>query len=143
MYKKYKRSARSADYFKYVAARNHYNRCCKVAYRNHLSLASYNVKNNAKSFWDFVNSKRKAWKHPTCVSFNGCRSETDYNTCEMFASFFKSVYSTADSSLLDFRINTVGYDVSMSLIYYDLIKVVSANLKSSYKCALVYFESLL
>ena len=132
-YKKYKRSGRSVDYFKYIAARNHYNRCCKMAYSDHLFYAKQNVKNNPKFFWDFVNSKRKTWKNPSCMSFNGCRSDNDSDSCELFAAFFKSVYSTSKSDLSDYHIDNVGYDVSSPVIASELVESFSLSLKSSFR----------
>ena len=133
LYKKFKRNGRSVDYINYIIARNHYTKCCNKAYRDHLSRVSQNVKDNPKCFWDFVNSKRKAWKHPSCMSFNGRCSDNDKDSCELFASFFKTVYSTSKSNLSDYFTTDVGYDVSFPLIDTELIESFSASLKTSFK----------
>ena len=100
----------------YISARSHYTKSCNLAYREYLSKSAQNVQSDLHSCWDFVNAKRKSWKRLSCMAYKGRVSQNDKESCEFFASFFKSVYSTDKSTLVDYPINNSAYDVSMPMI---------------------------
>lgn len=97
-YKKYKNSGMSVDYANYIHLRNRYQRLCKINYDKYLFTLSSSFKNNPRSFWDFVKTKRKSREATSCLSYEGRVSDSDFGSCELFADFFKSVYSKTNFS---------------------------------------------
>ena len=49
---------------------------------------------NTKKFYDFINSKRKSAVYPSTMSYSGHASSDDKEKSNLFATFFKTTYST-------------------------------------------------
>lgn len=99
-YKKYKRTGFSADFANYSIARSEYNITNKLAYDNYIARMTSKMKSNPKSFYKFINSKRRASDYPKYLKFGPCIADDDTSICNMFADFFATTYSknTYDNS---------------------------------------------
>lgn len=92
-YKKYIESKKQIDFANYTSARYVYQIASKNAYLSYLAKVQLHLKLNAKSFWSFVNTKRKSSEFPSFMKINDIESDDESTICNMFADFFKSTYS--------------------------------------------------
>lgn len=59
------------------------------------------LKSNSKFFWSYINSKRKTNGYPNCMTYSGSTTSDIPTICNMFATHFKSVYSSVSPSSED------------------------------------------
>ena len=78
-------------YIKLIYSFSQLNYAC---YKNYLVKVKNNIKINPKKFYDFVNSKRKSAVYPSTMSYIGTVSSDDKEISNLFATFFKTTYST-------------------------------------------------
>lgn len=133
-YKKYKQTCSPADYNRYSVFRAEYNLLNKQLYNNYLIKLKTNFKNDPKSFYKFVNSKRKTVGFPSTMKYGANDSSDDVVICNMFADFFATTYSNIqydDRSLYPFQILCHDF-ISMPLINSATITSNLKQLKSSF-----------
>lgn len=94
-YKKYKESGSSCAYGKYSVSRAEYNLLNMKLYNNYLSDMKVKFKRDPKSFYKFVNSKRKSIGYPNIMKYLNHESSNDLIISNMFADFFATTYSDA------------------------------------------------
>ncbi|XP_046806162.1 uncharacterized protein LOC124419723 [Lucilia cuprina] len=99
-YKKYKKSGLSTDYAKYSISRSTFNLANIQCYNNYIFKVKTNFKNNPKSFYQFVNSKRRISGYPSMMKSGDSESSIDSEICDMFADFFSSSYSKKSLNIL-------------------------------------------
>ena len=68
-------------------------------YKTYIISTEDRVKNNTNMFWQFINSKRKFNGLPSYMRYLGNGSSDTTVICNLFADYFKFVYSNSDSSL--------------------------------------------
>ncbi|WAR21988.1 YWV1-like protein [Mya arenaria] len=97
-WKKYKYSRSTTNYNKYAEARNECSREVKSAKRNYEQKIASEVKTNAKSFWRYVNSKRKTKdKIGDLNKSDNTTAVTDEEKSEVLNGFFSSVFQDLDN----------------------------------------------
>ena len=79
------------EYIKLKYSFIQHNSAC---YKNYLVKVKNNIKINPKNFYDFVNSKRKSAVYRSTMSYSGTASSDDKAISNLFATFFKTTYST-------------------------------------------------
>lgn len=101
MFKKYKKTGSSVAFCNYLIARSEYNIVNKNSYKNYLIRMKSQLKSNPKSFYKFVNSKRRSCGFPNSLKFGSYVADDDTSICNIFADFFASTYSikTYDESI--------------------------------------------
>ena len=62
-------------------------------YVNYILEIESDVKSNPSRFWYHINSKRNTVGYPLPMSYNDSQAHDFNSVSELFASFFKSVYS--------------------------------------------------
>ena len=130
MYKKYKMSGSSIDFGKYAIARSKYNMENKKAYNNYLTRMKHNLKQNPKSFYNFVNSKRRSRIYPNSLKFGSISADDDLSISNIFADFFATTYSTKNydkSVLYPFHITTASSIINVNSLN---VTTVLSNLKT-------------
>ena len=73
-------------------------------YKSYILSTEKSLKENSKFFWTFVNSKRKSNGMQTFMTYSGKESSDNQEICDLFADYFKSVYtehSNGNTSLSD------------------------------------------
>lgn len=95
-YKKYKKTGLVTEYSKYSVVRAEYNILNTKLYYNYLETMKLNLKKDPKSFYKFVNSKRKTTGYPNIMKYSNCESRDDVVISNMFADFFKTTYSDVE-----------------------------------------------
>ena len=71
LFKKFKKTGTEIDFARYSVARSQYNIESYRCYNLYLEKISHNFKSNPKSFYDFVNLKRKTSSNPSRIRMNG------------------------------------------------------------------------
>ena len=72
------------------------NECIKerrICYRVYISKVENSLKTDLKSFWSFINSKKKKSEIPVSMYLGIDKSENINENCNLFAQYFKSFYS--------------------------------------------------
>ncbi|XP_075167479.1 uncharacterized protein LOC142239572 [Haematobia irritans] len=93
LFKKYKRSGSSSDFTLYVIVRSEFNVENLKAYRIYTTSMKQQLKSNPKSFYKFINSKRRTSTLPNSLKNDTSLAENDVDISNMFADFFASTYS--------------------------------------------------
>lgn len=93
LFKKYKKTGTSADFYKYSVARSEYNIENKRAYNNYIITMKRQLSSNPKSFYKFVNSKRRSHSFPNSLKFGTIVADNDESISNIFAEFFSTTYS--------------------------------------------------
>ena len=65
-----------------------------------MTITQSSLSNDPSKFWQYVNSKKKICGIPSNMRLNESMSNDTKSTCELFATFFKSVYIDNDSTTL-------------------------------------------
>ncbi|XP_037811233.1 uncharacterized protein LOC119603306 [Lucilia sericata] len=94
-YKKFRQSGSYIDYMRYSITRAEYNILNKSCYNNYLNTMKINFKRNPKSFFKFVNSKKKTTCFPLSMKFQQYESSDEAYISNLFANFFSITYSDA------------------------------------------------
>lgn len=128
LYKKYKKSRRPGDYSKYVVAREKYNMLNRSCYANYLSRMRIDFKNNPRSFYNFVNSKRRSTVFPNAMKFLSSESCDDLNISNMFADFFSTTYSNSVYNEATFPAYSQSTSQNICIPLLDA-STISSNLK--------------
>lgn len=129
LYKKFKRSGSIVDFKNYSLARSEYNITNKLAYDNYISRMRSKLKSNPKSFYKFINSKRRTCDYPKYLKFGSCSADDDISISNMFADFFATTYSK--TSYNNTAPNSFNIKHSSNINFSSIdIETVSSNLKS-------------
>uniref|UniRef100_A0A0A1X4N6 Probable RNA-directed DNA polymerase from transposon BS n=1 Tax=Zeugodacus cucurbitae TaxID=28588 RepID=A0A0A1X4N6_ZEUCU len=91
-FKLYKRTGALVDYLKYSKLRRQFEELNKKCYKNYINKVKNNIIRNPKSFYGFVNSKRRISNFPSAMKYKSTMSCDNYIISNMFAEFFKSNY---------------------------------------------------
>lgn len=78
----------------YSHCQNDFNTLNSFLYKSYILMTEISLKQNSKVFWTFVNSKRKSNGLPSYMFYCGNGSSEPTEICNLFADFFKSVYSS-------------------------------------------------
>lgn len=89
MFKKYKQSSTSVNYAYYSLARHKYNSLNSKCYLDYLQKMKRHIKCNPKSFFQFVNSKRKVSSFPRCMKYGSIECSDNAGISNLFAKFFQ------------------------------------------------------
>lgn len=95
LYKKYKKSASLIDLGNYSICRAEYNKLNIALYHDYLNRMKSNFKRDPKSFYKFVNSKRRSQEFPPAMKYGNSESADDSVVSNLFADFFASTYSNS------------------------------------------------
>lgn len=94
----FRRSRSLLDKVAFHTASRRYRYLNGQLYRKYSSSIERNLKRNPKSFWKFVNSKRKETGLPTSLSLDQTVVNTSSEKCELFAEFFRSVFEVTPAN---------------------------------------------
>lgn len=92
---------------KYLVARNKFNILNRKCYSSYISRMGRTLLKDPKRFFNFVNSKRKVVGYPRIMKFIDSESSDDTVISNMFANFFRKLYSPSVNILnYPYNINT-------------------------------------
>lgn len=95
LFKRYKENGSSISYTKYSVVRNKYSVLNSKCYSDYLYRMRNKFRVNPKSFYGFVNSKRKVSGFPSSMNFEGVESSSVAGISDLFAEFFQGTYSVS------------------------------------------------
>jgi hypothetical protein len=132
-YKLYCRIDSATNYINYTSTKYLYHRLCKEAYDKYLNKLKSSWSRYPKSFWSFVNIKRKCNMYPAFLKLKSIESNNIPTICNMFGEFFMSTYSksTYCSSNYPYSISTgsTPYPIINEIIVLEALKGVKCNFK--------------
>lgn len=107
-------------------------------YRNYVRRMQSNLRRNPKSFWSFVNSKRKDNGLPVNMFFGDKHCASSSDKCSLFADRFSSVFNNDACSDTDVRssvsdIAADSVDVDIFEVSDSMILRAASKLKTSFK----------
>lgn len=82
-------------------ASDEYRNLNAALYKSHVLRVQFGLRRNPKSFWGFVNSKRKNSSIPHNVVYKNIESSSEIEACNFFARHFASVFQSVPSSDID------------------------------------------
>lgn len=103
---------------------NAYRKLNSTLYKSYVLRVQTNLRRNPKSFWKFVNSKRKSSNIPSSVFFGDLESTSMLESCDLFSRHFSSVFS--DSAANADEVERAACNVPEGLI--DLRTFVVSNM---------------
>lgn len=136
LYKIYKKSGLHIDFAKYSSARAKYNLLNQSCYYEYLNRIRTNLSSDPKSFYKFVNSKRRSVSFPPVMKLDCVESDDDLTNSNLFADFFATTYSdkqydeTSSYPILDLS----NLDISIAPLDETTVFNYLNKLKFSYKC---------
>lgn len=95
-HKKYKGTGLIADYYKFSDLREKCNILEKQCHSNFICKIESNINFNSKSFWSYVNGKKKSNKLPSTMKYRNQSFTDPKQIANSFADYFGSVYSDPD-----------------------------------------------
>ena len=101
LFRKYKKSGLTIDYTNYSVARSKYTLESRRLYNLYLDKIKNNFKSNPKSFYDFVNLKRKVSSKPSVLKYNNKEFVTGTDIAECYTDFFATTYSSTSCQIKD------------------------------------------
>lgn len=134
LYKKYKKTGSTVIYAQYSVARADYNKANQTCYSSYLDKIKNNFKSDPKSFYNFVNSKRRSTAFPSVMKFLDIESGDDLIISNMFADFFSTTYSDAcydESNSYPFS-ESLNQSISIPFLNVSTVLRSLKNLKFSY-----------
>lgn len=127
-YKKFRKSGSTIDFASFSSTRSKYYMCSKNNYMKYLDNMKLKFRSDPKSFYSFVNLKRKRAMFPSVVKYKNQEFCDDISISEAFLQFFASTYSSVefdDKTVYPYNIPNVP-NVMVSSI--DMSKI-NSNLK--------------
>ena len=86
------RTQHESDVNCFKTLRKEFDTLEKCQYLEYINNIVSDVKHDPKIFFDYVNSKRKTSRLPCLMRYNGLQASNTKDVCDLFASFFESVY---------------------------------------------------
>ncbi|XP_053691127.1 uncharacterized protein LOC128739656 [Sabethes cyaneus] len=97
--KRMRRSSSSENVANYKQILRVFKAVHREAYQVYIADIQTRFKTNPKSFWRFVNGRRKGSGVPDCVNYNGVTSTDLQSSSELFAAYFKSVFTEVTGNI--------------------------------------------
>lgn len=98
-HRKYTQSNRSImNYTFFSEIRKQYKQAAKIAKDRYLSKMESSLKSNPKSFFKFINERRRSNAIPSSMKYNDLQANELQDIADLFAKFFGSVYTPTSSS---------------------------------------------
>ncbi|KAL4126020.1 hypothetical protein QTP88_010252 [Uroleucon formosanum] len=113
---KFKSTFNPDDYRQFSLLRAHYKYLSKKLYREFVDRTELSINANPSNFWKFIKKQRFNSDIPKTLTLNGASSSNEQDAADMFAIYFKSVYScevvnddVSDLKILSFDLPNNAY----------------------------------
>ncbi|KAL4097682.1 hypothetical protein QTP88_022414 [Uroleucon formosanum] len=113
---KFKSTFNPDDYRHFSLLRAHYKYLSKKLYREFVDRTELSINANPSNFWKFIKKQRFNSDIPKTLTLNGASSSNEQDAADMFAIYFKSVYScevvnddVSDLKILSFDLPNNAY----------------------------------
>lgn len=98
---KWKKHGNVSDYEEFSLFRKRFKKLSEKCFNTYISSVEKGVRDNLKNFWAFVHRYDKRG-FPQTMRFNGIESDDPLTICNLFSSFFGSVYEKSTVSNFSF-----------------------------------------
>lgn len=95
-YCRYKLSRSIDHYNEYAVLRRQFASMQADLYKKYITDIQDDLSGDPSKLWSYVNVKKKVANFPKCLIYKGSESNKESEACNLFASFFKSVYVDYD-----------------------------------------------
>lgn len=92
LYRKWKKSNNASVKLAFSSLSNEFDCMYKIAYMNYISKVQSDLKLNPKSFWNFVQTRRKTCGLPSTMFYNNVTGNNSVDIANLFSSFFQNTY---------------------------------------------------
>ncbi|XP_050515099.1 uncharacterized protein LOC126890284 [Diabrotica virgifera virgifera] len=89
----YKKSRNIQNYTEFKRIRSEFKYFNQIIYKRYVSQLELNLKQDPRSFWSFINSKKTNCSIPETMSYNNIKLETSQDIASSFADFFSKSYT--------------------------------------------------
>lgn len=122
-----------SDYTTFSRLRKRQKTLAKKCHEDFINNAEENIAKDPKAFWSYVKSKKLSASIPSVLNLNHETAEGGQAVCDLFASYFHSVYEPADSlgSTSDDSVGEQTDALGSILINGDLVSKYLQKLDSS------------
>lgn len=130
IYNRYKKNRDPELWSQYKVARTESKKCIENDYKKFIDNTQANLNvNNIKSFWKFINAKKKIHGLPNCMCYRDAKSDNGLVIANMFADYFNSTYTTNNnfnpdmidkSFFSNYNLNLVNLQVSVDEVFNSL-----------------------
>lgn len=100
-HKRYKKTKLRSDHAIYNDLRKKFYSYQSVLYKQYLLRTQQNLSNNPSQFWSYVDQKRKTIGYPNTMSYGPLSASNTVDICNLFVSFFKTVYCDDDDDNIE------------------------------------------
>lgn len=128
LYKGYMSHNNPSNRAKYLVAVEQYNALNSVSYHNYLMRMRRKINSNPKTFFEFVNFKRKVNGFPSYFKLGDVVSSDDNEISNLFAEFFQSTYSNKYPVASDYPYHIQEYNIisNIALTYEEVLEGLKA-----------------
>lgn len=113
------------DYEVFSSNRKKFKKVADICYSKYINSIEDSVATHIKSFWTYVASRKTTNKIPSTVHYNQISSNDPITTCNLFATFFQSVYepSTFNCDSWEPPSNNADHDVFLCKLQLSLDEI--------------------
>lgn len=131
LHKKYKESLSDSAYYRFARVRDECKRVSRACHRGYVRHLESTIPSNTRVFWSFVNDLKRPSDSTVHMEFEGQTATEPGKICDLFASYFKSVYTppTDGAPAYDFqthlsisRCMVYPHEVKRKLLSLDVLK---------------------
>lgn len=129
-FKKYKRTRMTGDESRYKTLRSQSKTSIKKDYDIFIFTTQNHILNNTKAFWSYLKSQNSTVGFPAKLKFNGVDSSDPKVIADLFADFFKSVFTISDdttfntpSRVISNNIVISNIEINSAIVFEKLIKL--------------------
>lgn len=102
-HKRFKNSLNQAHYLEFSGLRNACKELSRDCYRIYLSNVEANISSNPRAFWGLVKAQKNSSDIPSSLHLDGKEANDFLSKCNLFASFFNSVFSPPSHFTADYQ----------------------------------------
>lgn len=89
----YLKSRSDSDFHNYQNAYTHFSELCETLYQSYLNQMQYNLISDPKSFFHFINVKKKSDSYPHTLNLDDNSSDNPKEIANLFANFFSRSFT--------------------------------------------------
>lgn len=93
LWRKYLQSRTGYDFSTFQSANHNFSELCKSLYHKYLSQVQSNILSDPKSFFNFINAKRKSDNYPSTLTYLNTSSDDPSIIANLYAQFFSQSFS--------------------------------------------------
>lgn len=128
---RWKKYGNLSDYEVFSINRARFKKITDHCYNSYILAVEDSVATNIKNFWTYVANRKTTNKIPSTIHYSGISSTDPITTCNLFATFFRSVYEPSTFECNSWKPPTTSADHDINLCSLHLsLDVIRKELRS-------------